>query len=552
MDVLLEHATKKYIHKTVLDDVSLSFKGGMIHALLGENGAGKSTIAAILSGARGADYGTLLIDGNEAHFAVPRDAVRAGIACVAQRPLLADSISVQENILLGAEYNCTGKKMKKAHVIRAAAAIQQTWAPQLDVHARVANIGGDERFYTSLIAALVKEPRMLILDEPSALLDWEQRRSLYANMRTLAQNGMNVVVITHSMQEAALYTDTVTVLRNGKVAEYYESSESFGKKVLDAHTHCIGAGRCGAQDNRSFAPQKGERASKACERGERLFPEINNSISFEHVTVRPKNRPALFDVSFTAKSGEVTLVTGLQESGLGTLENALMGMENARVLGTCKITDAHKTEIINLKSGRLSPQFLRYNTTLHTALIPSNRTYRASNPSLSIEQLVCAMHNSRDARAYTAKIIKKAEVSIEPHEKASSLSGGMLQRLILAREFDVQPLLLIACEPLQGLDVAAAERTAALLSSLAEQGCIVLVLAASDFPEARCHAVYRLESGMLHSAAPPDSTTTATANGIHMTSTAQQSLKKADSARDAHQQRGTFLQEQQHDCKRVV
>ena len=506
MDVLLEHATKKYTYKTVLDDVSLSFKDGMIHALLGENGAGKSTVAAILSGTSNADCSTLVIDGNEVRFTSPRDAVRIGIACVAQRPLLADSISVQENILLGAEYNRTGKKMKKAHIIRAAAALRQTWAPQLDFHARVANIGGDERFYTSLIAALVKEPRMLILDEPSALLDWEQRRSLYANMRALAQNGMYVVVITHSMQEAALYTDTVTVLHNGKVAEYYESSKTFGKKMLDAQTRCIGSGRCGAHDDIRFAPQNGERASNACERGERLFPEISNSISFEHVTVRPKNRPALFDVSFTAKSGEVTLVTGLQESGLGTLENVVTGMERASVSGTCKIADAHKTEIINLKSGKLSPQFLRYKTTLRTAMIPSNRTYRASHPSLSIEQLTCALHKSRDVHAYVEKIIKKAEVAIEPHEKAATLSGGMLQRLILAREFDVQPLLLIACEPLQGLDTASAQRTISLLSSLAERGCIVLVLAAADFPEACCHAVHRLESGILKNIASAGNT----------------------------------------------
>lgn len=116
MDVALEHISKRYLHKTVLEDLSLVFQGGMIHALLGENGAGKSTTAAVLSGALEPDGGRILIDGKAVRFSSPRDALRSGIVCVRQRPLIADGISVWENILLGTEYGSAGKKLKKGEI----------------------------------------------------------------------------------------------------------------------------------------------------------------------------------------------------------------------------------------------------------------------------------------------------------------------------------------------------------------------------------------------------------------------------------------------------
>jgi len=219
MDIALSHVSKRYLHKVVLENLSVAFKGGMIHALLGENGAGKSTTAAILSGGLQYDEGSILINGNVVHFETPRDAVRAGIVCVQQRPLLAGSISVIENILLGSEYSQAGKKLKRREILQEAEKYRQKWAPQLDFRARVAGTGGDERFYTSLIAALICRPSVLILDEPSALLDWEQRRALYANIRELACDCMKKIVITYFMQEAERCTDTIAVLRKGKAAE---------------------------------------------------------------------------------------------------------------------------------------------------------------------------------------------------------------------------------------------------------------------------------------------------------------------------------------------
>ena len=473
MDVALEHISKRYLHKTVLEDLSLVFQGGMIHALLGENGAGKSTTAAVLNGALEPDGGTVLIDRKAVHFSSPRDALRAGIVCVRQRPLIADGISVWENILLGTEYGAAGKTLKKGEIFSRAELLKSKWAPHLNFRALAAHIGGDERFYTALISALIREPLMLILDEPSALLDREQRASLYANIRELADKGMNIVVITHIMQEASRYTDTITVLQKGKGAEHYERSALYVPKT------------------QSEAAQVYVLPAKVSKKND------DDCISFAHIGVRPKKRPALFDVSFTAKSGCITLIEGLPESGLGTLENVVTGMESARTEGLCRIKTTERSLCVDLKSRKWTPYFLRTEAKLRTAIIPSDRTFRASNPDLSIEQLLCAMYGGKSADEYTKRLIEKAKVSIRPDEKAASLSGGMLQRLILAREFENDPNLIIACEPLQGLDGKAAERTQELLLNFAHRDAVVIVLSSSEFPKALCTAHYVLEGGGL-------------------------------------------------------
>jgi ABC-type uncharacterized transport system ATPase subunit len=490
MNIALSHISKKYLHKTVLDNLSVSFEGGMIHALLGDNGAGKSTTAAILSGALHYDSGTILLDGNEVCFQNQRDAVRAGIVCVHQRPLLAESISVRENILLGTEYSAAGKKLTRKEVLHEAEIFRQKWAPQLDLRAHIANLGGDERFYTALTAALICKPGVLILDEPSALLDWEQRRSLYANIRELACSGMNIIVITHIIQEAQLYTDTVTVLQKGKAAEQYEHSRTFTGTLhhennVSGFNSALQVSAAEDADNSTCAGTSCNSCKNKC------------AVSFSGITVRPKKRPALYDVSFTAGCGKLTLIKGLAESGLGTLENAITGMETTSEKGLFTIKSDSLRCIINLKSKKLTPDFLRHKTGMHTAIIPSDRTFRASHPKLSIGQLLCATQGGIVTRHYAERLIHKADIVIETEEKASALSGGMLQRLILARELDAGPQYIIACEPLQGLDTLSAAQTAELLASFASRGCIVLVLSSSDFPEKLCNTVYTLEGGKL-------------------------------------------------------
>jgi ABC-type uncharacterized transport system ATPase subunit len=220
-------------------------------------------------------------------------------------------------------------------------------------------------------------------------------------------------------------------------------------------------------------------------------------IEFSHITVRPVERPALFDTSFTAYAGTITVIQGLPESGLSTLEDVITGMESAPVKGFFMMNIDNNEKIIKMESKKYTPTFLRVTSGLNTAIVPSNRTFRASNPQLTIEQLLTALYTGKNPSAYADTIIKQADVSISKTEKAAALSGGMLQRLILARELDRNPKLIIVCEPLQGLDTEAIKKICTLFTQLATDKKIVIVLTAAGFPEQYDTLFYKLDAGKI-------------------------------------------------------
>lgn len=491
MTIALKNISRQFSQKKALDDISVTFASGRIHALVGENGAGKSTLASILCGDKEPSSGSILIDGKEVSFKNPHQASDKGIVLVQQRPLLADELSVKENILLGSEH-CPAsytsdsiKKLPQRFIMARLDLYAKQWAPNLKMNTLVRNIGGDERFFTSLLGALCRNPQFLILDEPSVFLNEVQRQDLYKNLRELAEKGTTILVITHSMNEAQNNTDTVTSLAKGKLIAHYEDSSLF-KEGCEGYIKSVPL----------EYSIKGSTTSKA-------NPFLKeNFISFSNVTVRPINRPALFNISFTVKSSGITLIQGLAESGLGTLEDLVSGMIQSPCTGQMTLscnTDIFQNEAFTIDLARttLTPAILRGKNKRTTAIISSNRMYRSANPELTIEQLLGVYYTGKKLSEYVKSLIKKADISIQPTERVSKLSGGMLQRLILARELDVNPKFLILCEPLQGLDSTAASSMCLKLAELASEGKAVLVLTASNFPEKLCSSIYTLSDGML-------------------------------------------------------
>ncbi|QTQ12223.1 ATP-binding cassette domain-containing protein [Treponema parvum] len=496
MTVSLKNITVSFPRKTALDNICLSFTPGKIHALLGENGAGKSTLASILSGDIRATSGQIVIDGAEVVFKDPRQAADNGIQIVRQRPLLARDITALENILLGSEQCNISNRFIKSRI----ETYKKSWAPSLKTNLPVRDMGGDERFFTALLCALCREPKILILDEPSVFLNTEQRSRLYKNLRESAQKGVTIIVITHSMSEAQNNTDTVTVLEKGKIIARYENSSDFKR------------GSAGYSDFEVRAEETSCRIKN--------FPFSKNFISLSGVTLRPVNRPALFDVSLTAKNGEITLVQGLSESGLGTLEDLMLGMEDTRGkgkftlscstgLGKSRLTSRRRTAaeakpsfIVNLAKKNLTSAMLRGKKYATCAMIPSDRVFRASNPELTVEQILTVYYKGNNPVQYADSLIKKANVFISPTEKAVNLSGGMLQRLILAREMEQNPEFLILCEPLQGLDSHSASAMCDKLFKYAEDGKCVIVLSTQDFPENLCGRIYVLSDGRIKQKIP--------------------------------------------------
>ena len=415
MTLELRQISLRYSKKTVLDNLCITFKERQLHALLGENGAGKSTTANIICGELLPHSGTILIDDKPVIFRTPRDAIQNGISYVHQRPMLADYITVKENLLLG-----LNKEQKKQLIPQA-----ERWLPDVNLNSFVKNYGADTRFFIALTSALIKSPRLLILDEPSALLDDNQRKFLFENLRALAQDGMNIIIITHNFEEAQKYCDTVDFIEDGRIVEKSELEEK-----------------------RPFESLRDRNIDSKGHNKNPIILTYNNT-------------------AFEIQKGKITLIKGLAEDGLDELEKNLLT--------------------------------LRRHPNKKIGFIPTDRKFTGSNPNLTIEQmLTSALDISENTKLETAKkMITASGVNIEPQEKCSCLSGGMLQKLMLEREFYDNPDFLILCNPLQGLDIQTSERTCKRIMDAANNGSYVLVLSYGAYPLEYSNIKYRLSNGHL-------------------------------------------------------
>ena len=386
MKISLSSIKMQFSYKTVLDGVDCSFEEGQIHALIGENGQGKSTLARIICGEIKPASGSIFLDQK---LFVPENvhlAIEHGIIMVRQRPLLASSVSIKENLLLG----------MKSFSNEKALSILQSFCPDLKLSAKVQSCTGDQRFFISLTGALLKNPKILILDEPSALLTEKQTENLYNALEKLADSGMNIIVITHFPEELK-YAHTVTKLADGK----------------------------------AFIQKRSDFNSSAAENKNAL--ENFDSVSSSGSASSPGS---------ASKPSSVIHLTFPTLSHLEKEENRL-----ARENPGC-------------------------------TYIPSDKTFRGSHPDLTISQLLTACYKGpwKNRRAYIEKLINSAQIQILPSEKVRSLSGGMLQRLILEREIAKNSNTVIMAEPFQGLDT---ERTLFIktrIDELASQGKTVYVL----------------------------------------------------------------------------
>lgn len=502
--------------KKVLTNLNVTFKEGQIHAILGENGAGKSTLAKVISGELKPGKGQILITesgGNtenknppesekkeiEVVFQDAKAAIQRGICHVHQRPLLAQSISVKENLLLGVHK--TNRKYFED--------LCSLWIKDVPLNKKLKDTSGDQRFFIALTGALLKNPKILILDEPSALLDSKQRTFLYTQLQKLAVKGLNIIVITHDIKEALTYCDTITLLKDGEVLRSFEKNQAEESQITEL---LFGTEKNYADYNSEnastdtftqFHEQSYEHSTKKSEKSPK-----NLSLKIQNLTAKPLNRPSLFDINFTAESGQITLIQGLAESGLGTLEQIITGIDSSHTKGTITLTKNDETGApqtdetgapagtpattifeCNLKTARFNTRTLRKKMGIRVGIIPTDRTFTGSNPVLTIEEMLQSKN--------TQKLISAADVQITSKEKAENLSGGMLQRLIFARETIPEPDLLILCEPLQGLDKFACETLFKKLSNFASTGMMIIVLSSTPFPHTLCKKIYNLESGYL-------------------------------------------------------
>ncbi len=441
---------------TALDGVSLAFLPGEIHTILGENGAGKSTLVHILSGLHAPTKGCVRIGGQDFCFNSPSEAISAGIAMVHQRPLLSGEITVLENIILGKK----GILLRRTRCKKEIAALLAQWDITLDLSAPGSSLNPAERLYTELVGALYRKPDFLILDEPTAVLSSDERDRFFRSLQRARARGLGIILITHKLEEAVRWSDRVSVLRQGRLI--YTASMRMPPDSIPVTEELLENLLDPDHSGGSIRERKQEAGT----------PEDTCTLTVSGISAEPENRNPVRDIGFTARGGRITGIFGLPGSGIETLEDVLSGMLRAKK-GTFDLGT------VRLSPDELTPANLRRHG---MAIVPSDRAFRASHPDLTILEMLVPYRQDRlfpdraANLAFAHRILDAEQMEADPSRKVQTLSGGQLQRLVLARELASKPQFLLLAEPEWGLDIRSTDLLRQRLSAASESGMTILVL----------------------------------------------------------------------------
>ncbi|MDQ7805276.1 ABC transporter ATP-binding protein [Amycolatopsis sp. A133] len=435
--VQLTGITKRFPGVVANSDVNLTVAAGEVHAICGENGAGKSTLMKILYGMQPPDEGTIAINGEEVKLRNPQDAIRAGIGMVHQHFMLADNLTVGENVFLGAE---------ALHGIgRAARARLAELAERTGLHAEpetlLEELGVADRQRVEIVKVLYRGAKIIILDEPTAVLVPQEVDALFATVREMKADGYTFLFISHKLDEVRAIADTVTVIRRGTTVGTADPKTITSRQLAEM---MVG----------SELPSPETRESTVTDRDVLRLTGLT-------LGAEGSGRNALDDVSFTVHAGEVLGVAGVEGNGQTELVETIMGMRKPSA-GTIELVDADGKARDLTKAGTLARReagigYIAEDRTRHSLLLTQplwvNRIlgYQTREP-VSKGQLL----DIAGARADTERIVRDYDVRTPGIDvPAAALSGGNQQKLIVGRELSGNPVLLIASHPTRGVDVGA-------------------------------------------------------------------------------------------------
>jgi ABC-type uncharacterized transport system ATPase subunit len=467
--VALRGITKRFPGVVANDGVEFEAAEGEVHALLGENGAGKSTLSNILTGLYRPDEGEVWLHGKQVSFSSPRDALDAGICMVHQHFRLVAPFTVAENVILG-DHRGEGKKftVNPRRIERRVAELGERYRIAVDPRARVWQLSLGEQQRVELLKALYREARVLILDEPTAVLTPQEAESLFETLRVMAAEGRTVIFISHKLHEVKAESDRVTVLRAGKTVATVDTTDSTPRSLA-----ALMVGRDVA------AP---ERRVRTTEVGEPVL-EVRGLCA-------PGDRggDALRDVTLMVGAGEILAIAGVAGNGQRELAETVTGMRRASA-GSVTVAGT-------LLRGGDAREAIR----AHVAHVPEDRLHTGVAPSLPISSNVVLksyrgrtvtkgpMLRLRTIREHAARLIERYDVrGGGPDLPARRLSGGNLQKVVLAREFEGEPRVLVVASPTRGLDVSAIETVHGYLRDAAASGVGVLLIS-EDLDEIRALA----------------------------------------------------------------
>jgi simple sugar transport system ATP-binding protein len=456
--VVLEGITKRFPGVVANDDVNLTVAAGEIHAVVGENGAGKSTLMKILYGMQAPDEGRMYVDGVEVKLGSPKEAIALGIGMVHQHFMLADNLTVLENVVLGSE-PVSGGMLDFSAARDRINEIGRRYGLEVDPDELVETLEVGERQRVEIIKVLFRGARILILDEPTAVLVPQEVQELFENLRNLRAEGNTIIIINHKLDEVLAIADTITVMRAGRTVATVKPESVTTKQLAEL---MVGSELPSPQTTESTVTDVAE-------------------LEVEGLTVRDDEteRVIVDDVSFVVHRGEVLGVAGIEGNGQAELIDALLGVRKP------------SAGSIRLGGEDISDWDVRRRREAGIGYVPEDRHRRGLLLTASLWENVMLGHQTSapfakgmwidraGARARTEQIVREFDVRTPNIDVAAhALSGGNQQKLIFGREMSAGPRLLIAAHPTRGIDVGAQAAVWDQLRRARAEGLAVLLISA--------------------------------------------------------------------------
>jgi general nucleoside transport system ATP-binding protein len=452
--VELRGVTKRFPGVVANRDVTFSVAPGTVHAIVGENGAGKSTLMKILYGVLRADEGTILVNGTAVSLHSPADAIDAGIGMVFQHFMLADNLTVLENVVLGAERRHGIGERARAEIER----ISGEYGLDVQHDDLVADLGVGRRQRVEILKVLYRGARILILDEPTAVLVPQEVDELFDNLRELKSEGLTVIFISHKLDEVLSVADSITVIRRGATVATVDPASVTSRELAEL---MVG----------SELPSPSTEESTVTDRPVLTITDLTFAGA--------DGRDVLSDISLTIHAGEVLGVAGVEGNGQAELVEAVMGMRDpsaGRILLEDKdISDWHTREIREAGVGYIPEDRHRHALLLDAPLWENVMLgHQTQAPNVKGIWVDAAGAQASSERIFAGYDVRTPSI----HVTANSLSGGNQQKLIIGREMSHTPKVLIAAHPTRGVDVGAQAAIWDQIKKARREGLAVLLISA--------------------------------------------------------------------------
>ncbi|TXS11921.1 ABC transporter ATP-binding protein [Streptomyces sp. adm13(2018)] len=479
--VELHGITKRFPGVVANKDIAITVRKGTVHALIGENGAGKSTLMKILYGMQKPDEGTIAVDGQQVTFSSPGDAIARGIGMVHQHFMLADNLTVLENVVLGGEklYGIGAKARKKIREI------SDAYGLGVRPDALVEDLGVADRQRVEILKVLYRGAKILILDEPTAVLVPQEVDALFDNLRELKAEGLTVIFISHKLGEVLKVADDITVIRRGTTVGTADPRTATTKQLAEL---MVGSELPSPETRESTVttvPMLQVRNLTLTEAGAVAAAPLTSAAPPDPAKTvvvleeTAEGRKLLDDISLTIHKGEILGIAGVEGNGQTELIETLMGMAtpDAGVI-TLDGVDISKVSVRKRREGGIGyiPEDRHRHGLLLEAPLWENRILGHVTEEPNSRRGVL---DPKAARKDTERIVREYDVRTPGIDvTAASLSGGNQQKLIVGREMSHAPKFLIAAHPTRGVDVGAQAQIWDAIRDARREGLAVLLISA--------------------------------------------------------------------------